>query len=382
MDVIYAINARLGGGGIGNTALNAVLGPERAGRLKRVICSSNAQAAIPPRRIRSLGLLGRAVKRIAHYDKSGRLNDWADPLFDRWARAALEPSAVLHCWNDLSRTLARGNALGTLTVVECSMPHPDALAETLRAEAARWGSLPADLPSPIRLRRYRREFATARFIAVPSEYNRQTHIAQGIPSHRLRVVPYGVDTQKFHPPSELIGRHPFRVLFLGAVSLRKGAQYALEAWRQLGWRDAELWLAGHVAREMKSLLGRWRGLPGVHFVGHQRSVVDLFHQADVFVFPSLGEGSALVIFEAMACGLPVIVTENAGSLARPDQDGYIVPPADAVALADAIERMRAQPQRRCEMGRAARQRIEPYTWQSYGDRLMQTYHELLQGQTA
>ena len=321
MDVIYAINARLGGGGIGSTALNAVLGPERAGCLKRVICSSNAQAAIRPRQVRSLGMLGRVIKRVAFLDKSGRLNDWADPLFDRWASAVLEPSTVLHCWNDLGHTLARGNALGTLSVVECSMPHPDFLTEILHAEAARWGVVPTDLPSPARLRRYRREFATARFITVPSEFNRQTHLAQGIPAHRLRVVPYGTDMQRFHPPSEPIGDHPFRIVFVGTVSLRKGAPYLLEAWQRLGWRDAELWVVGNIAPEMERLIDRWRSLSGIRFIGYHRSIVEIYHQADVFVFPSLGEGSALVTYEAMACGLPVIVTENAGSLARPDEDG-------------------------------------------------------------
>ncbi|HEY4723855.1 MAG TPA: hypothetical protein VII92_18515, partial [Anaerolineae bacterium] len=143
MEAIYVINARLGGGGIGNTAYYAVLGPQRAGCLKRVICSSNRQVVIPPQQLRTLGLVGRAMKRVAFLDKSGRLNDWANVVFDNWSSLVLESCDVLHCWSDLGHTLRRGKGLATTTVVE-AMIHPIALRDILLREAARWGTRTSD----------------------------------------------------------------------------------------------------------------------------------------------------------------------------------------------------------------------------------------------
>ena len=212
---------------------------------------------------------------------------------------------------------------------------------------------------------------------MPSEFNRLTHIAQGVPDRKLRVVPYGVDTQHFHPGRDAPLTHPFRVVFVGNFSIRKGAPYLLEAWKLLGWRDAELWIVGNIAHDMSVLIQRhWLDVPGVRFQGFHLDVLGLYHQSDVFVFPSLGEGSALVTYEAMASGLPVVVTDNAGSLARADIDGEVIAPASSDAIAAALERMRSDPKRRMEMGRNARQRINSYSWHSYGDRLMEVYRQL------
>ena len=376
MDVIYAINARLGGGGIGNTSFQAVQGPERAKCLKRVICSSNAQTDIPRQRVRSLGPIGRLMKRIAVTDASGRLDEWVNVVFDLWSSAVLEPCDVLHCWSDLGRTLARGKRQRAVTVLEC-MIHPTALSDMLFRELGKWGARPIDLPSAQRLQRYLNEIETSDFITVPSEFNRLTHIAQGVPDRKLRVVPYGVDTQHFHPGRDAPLTHPFRVVFVGNFSIRKGAPYLLEAWKLLGWRDAELWIVGNIAHDMSVLIQRhWLDVPGVRFQGFHPDVLGLYHQSDVFVFPSLGEGSALVTYEAMASGLPVVVTDNAGSLARADIDGEVIAPASSDAIAAALERMRSDPKRRMEMGRNARQRIQSYSWHSYGDRLMEVYRQL------
>ncbi len=377
MQTIYSIHAQLGGGGIGNTSYYAVLGPERAGVLKRVICSSNAQTAIPAPRIRSLGVLGRAMKRIAFADKSGKLDDWADRVFDLWSSVVLENCDVLHCWSDLSRTLARGKERKAVTILEC-MVHPVELSNVLQRESVKWEVTPADIPSAARLQRSVREIQLADFLAVPSEYVRQTHIAQGVSARKIHMVPYGVDIQRFQPSDQPAAAHPFRAVFVGNFSVRKGAPYLLEAWRQLGWQDAELWIVGNIAPEMTPLLKRWQNLSGLHLQGFHANIVDLYHRSDVFVFPSLGEGSALVTYEAMASGLPVIVTNNAGSLARADMDGYLIEPASVEGLANALERMRtAGPQQRQEMGRQARQCIEPYTWTSYGDRLLGVYQQVL-----
>ena len=92
--------------------------------------------------------------------------------------------------------------------------------------------------------------------------------------------------------------------------------------------------------------------------------------ADVFVFPSLFEGSAVVTYEALACGLPCIVTPEAGSVVRDGREGVLVPSADIASLAQAMERVGSDPSLRASMAAAARQRAESYDWSRYHEAIV------------
>ena len=89
--------------------------------------------------------------------------------------------------------------------------------------------------------------------------------------------------------------------------------------------------------------------------------------ADVFVFPSLFEGSAVVTYEAMACGLPCIVTAEAGSVVRHGRDGLIVPARDIEALADAMERLGTDASVRAACAVSARTQAQAHDWLRYHD---------------
>jgi glycosyltransferase involved in cell wall biosynthesis len=105
-----------------------------------------------------------------------------------------------------------------------------------------------------------------------------------------------------------------------------------------------------------------------------------FAQSDVFVFPSLAEGSALVTYEAMAAGLPVITTPNSGSVVRDGIDGFVVPPRDVEALAERILLLYRGSETRRQMGARGRALVaERYTWRHYRARLCGIYEALLAG---
>jgi glycosyltransferase involved in cell wall biosynthesis len=83
-----------------------------------------------------------------------------------------------------------------------------------------------------------------------------------------------------------------------------------------------------------------------------------------------------VTYEAMAAGLPVVTTLNAGSVARDGEDGIIVPIRDTDALCERLERLRGDDVLRMRMGRAARARVSQFTWQIYGARLVEAYQRI------
>ena len=93
-------------------------------------------------------------------------------------------------------------------------------------------------------------------------------------------------------------------------------------------------------------------------------------EADAFVFPSLFEGFALVILEAMAAGLPVITTPNTAGpdLIEDGKEGLIVPAGDANALREAMQSLLHNPERARSMGRAAHEKTKEFTWERYGER--------------
>ena len=105
-------------------------------------------------------------------------------------------------------------------------------------------------------------------------------------------------------------------------------------------------------------------------------VHNLYKRADIFVYPSLHEGSALAIYEALASGLPVITTANAGSVVRDGEEGYIVPIRDLEALMDRILRLHRDREPLDSPGCKARARAECHIWEHYGrrlDRLVQRF---------
>jgi glycosyltransferase involved in cell wall biosynthesis len=189
----------------------------------------------------------------------------------------------------------------------------------------------------------------------------------GLPSERAAVVPYGVNPELFSVRNEPVRG---RILFAGTADLRKGIHYFAAAAEKLLVRRVrcEFRVAGNVERSVANqeqcrhlkFLGR---VPRVKITGE-------FAVADVLVLPSLAEGSAETTYEALACGVPVVTTPEAGSVVRDGIDGRIVPSRDPEALANAIAEIVEDRQKRERMSRAARDRAHDYTWERYGERLL------------
>ncbi|MFP4331384.1 MAG: glycosyltransferase family 4 protein [Spirochaetaceae bacterium] len=199
----------------------------------------------------------------------------------------------------------------------------------------------------------------------------------GISEERVFLVPFGVDTELFQParePRAPLGEPRFSVAFSGAVDRRKGIPELIEAWRQLALPDGELHLYGRVYPEVHHALRGARRLK-VRLRGF-RDLPRELPQHDLFVLPSHKEGSAKAVYEALASGLPVVTTPEAGSVVRDGIEGRIVPAGDASALAEAIHHYYRNPQQRRQAAAAARSRALSYTWDRYASRVAQVYQQI------
>ena len=216
---------------------------------------------------------------------------------------------------------------------------------------------------------------------VASTYTARTLSDNGIPNEKIHVVPYGVDTSAFskriHAPNS---DQPFRVLFIGSLIQRKGLSYLLDAVRQLKSRNVKVMLCGRGVVDSE-LIQTYSDLDIEVKIGLPRDeLVRLVHTCDVFVLPSLIEGFAHVIVEAMACGLPVITTENTcgPDVLTEGQDGFIVPIRDARAIAEKLEWGISHRDELAAMGERAADTAALFTWERFRQGIRQAYAQMFE----
>jgi glycosyltransferase involved in cell wall biosynthesis len=212
------------------------------------------------------------------------------------------------------------------------------------------------------------------FLMCPSDTVRDDLVAHwGVSAERTKVVPYGM-----HPRWLEIKPRPIagRVLFVGTADLRKGIHYLAMAAERLSaeGRKYEFRVAGHASPEVTGQ-SVCRHLTFLGRVPRDR-ITEEFQQADVFVLPSLAEGSAGATYEALASGVPVVTTRSSGSVVRDGVEGRIVAERDHVALAEAITQLTDDRPLREQMAAAARERAADYTWERYGERLLAALQDM------
>jgi glycosyltransferase involved in cell wall biosynthesis len=258
---------------------------------------------------------------------------------------------------------------GIATVLQLASAHIATQTALLEDEARRSGVGAPGSHARV-IARTLREYEEADVLAVPSAFVRRTFVEQGVPVSKIKLVPWGV-----HPVTsggaidrERAPDRTPRILFVGAVGVRKGVPYLLEAFGSLQER-AELRLVGPVDARFVRAIG---GLPdGVEAAGVKTgdALAAEFRAADIFVLPSVEDGFGVVTTEALAAGLPAIVSENCGSAdaVRDGVNGFVVPARDASALRDRIERLLADDELRLRMGAAAASSVRGWWWEESGE---------------
>lgn len=277
--------------------------------------------------------------------------------------------AVLH-------SMRKAKQQGAITILDQPIFHYLAIREILAEEYKKFNiELPAFFKKrDVNIRRKEKEIEEADFIFVPTTQIVQDFVQRGIPIEKVKCVQYGFAPERFSPGKKM--DNIFRILFVGIIGVRKGVYYLLEAFKQLNLRNAELILVSPIDEEFKPILNRYEGFfKHIHSLPNAE-VSQLYQSSSVFVFPSLVEGSAYVTYEAMASGLPVIVSENAGSVARDGKDGFVVPIRDIEALKQKILFLYENEDLRHSMGESAAEYVKQFTWANYHKNIQRVYTEI------
>lgn len=357
----------------------------KRGHLNRLIASQPTfmvkKWGIPPSRVRTV-LTGEVIARA--WRKLPVHTDWqpdhmVHEIFDRLAVRHVGAPDVFDGLASFSlHSIRAAKKAGAVTVVSRGSSHIEYQNKILKEEYEEHG-IRRVVHDPANTEKDILEYAEADYISIPSLFAKRTFLEYGIPESKLIHVPYGVDLSSFRQlPKE---DDVFRVIMTGGMTLRKGVHHLLQAFAELNLPKSELMLIGSMNDEMKPFFEKYAG----HFkhMGHipQGDLHRYYSQGSVFAFPSIEDGFGMVIIQAMACGLPVIASENTGGpdIVDDGKEGFIIPIRSVEKLKEKLTYMYEHPEERARMGEAAKARVsQGFTWDDYGDNMVAAYSRILQ----
>jgi glycosyltransferase involved in cell wall biosynthesis len=302
----------------------------------------------------------------------------AGPLLHRGFIASLRGDDIAYLWPSVPVTVYRAlKAHGIMIVAEAINTRMAVSRPILEDAYARLGLPPDHGITDRRIADQAERYALADYIFAPSP-GTAAALADPAMSARILSSSYGAAIPAALPERcRKSAGDPVIFLFVGQQSVRKGLQTVLDAWKSAP-SHARLRIVGGVEPGLARLYRDVLTLPSVTSVGFTRDVAAEYLNADVFLFPSLEEGDALVTYEAAAHALPIVATAVGAGRFGADTGAYVqVPPLDPSALADQITAFAASEDMRRDLGQMARSAVLPYDWTLVGPRTFRTLHDRL-----
>lgn len=291
------------------------------------------------------------------------------------SRVRGEPDALIVHSSFFADALPWTRQMGICSVVDHGSLHESAVRDILQAECDAYGFEPfGNWPHSWLIQRESEEFAQADRVFVCSRLAKRTLVEQGVEAEKVFVNRLGVDLSMF---SAGVKRDDvFRVIYCSGVNPRKGLHYLLKAFEALDLPNAELWVIGVMDPDpafRKHIAPYFENEKIIYKGGFPQSELrGLYAQGSVFVLPSLADGWGMVVLQAMACGLPVIVTDMTGACEAVEDgvNGFVIPSRSVDALREKIEWCYRNKEQLGAMGANAIQTVQSgYSWDDYGQRL-------------
>jgi glycosyltransferase involved in cell wall biosynthesis len=292
----------------------------------------------------------------------------------------------VYCYEDAAyHTFQAAKECGLKCYYELPIAYCDTVQKLLRQEAERlpeWsGTLGAIEDSVEKLSRKAEELRLADLVICPSRF-----VYDSLPES-IRAGKECIVSEFGSPPVKDAERKasakadlPLRVLFAGAMTQRKGLADLFAAMKRLEGSDIELVVMGSPIEKIDFYRSQFPSFihepPRPH-----KEVLTLMKSCDLLVLPSIVEGRALVQQEAMMCGLPIIVTRNAGGedLVEEGKTGFLVPIRSPEAIAEKISWIASNRDCLSELSSAARQKAAEVTWENYCRKILDAITRLSSG---
>lgn len=330
-----------------------------------------------------LSIISRRTRTILGSTLQSRFIRYIHDAFSRRLAAYVPPDTdvFIGLSSFCLEAIERAKQLGITAIVDHGSLHLRTEYRLLSEEAEFVGLPPPD-PATFQwaIDKENAEFQAGDRVLVLSKAAKRTLVAEGVAEHKVLVNSCGVNLAQFswRPKQDAV----FRIVQCGGLNRRKGVHYLLRAFRELQLPGAELWFVGDDPRqsELAPVIKRL-ATENVRFIGrvHQSDLAAVYNQASVFVLASIADGFGMVVPQAMACGLPVIVTENVGAadIVTDGIDGFVIPIRDVDSLKEKLLLLYREAGLRSEMGAAAAAKARTaLSWDGYGDRLASALREV------
>jgi glycosyltransferase involved in cell wall biosynthesis len=209
-----------------------------------------------------------------------------------------------------------------------------------------------------------KELSLSDYIICLSTFARDSLINNGLPAEKIFIANLGFDPSKFIPKKEYSVSEKLKLVYAGTLTKRKGLDLLIDAMDELS-SIAELILIGPMGDAGTLITLNTHKFTWFPYL-EQEEMNKIFNSSDVFVFPSYLDSWAMVVIEAMACGLPVIISNQTGSKdAVTTENGFIVPAGNKIAFINKVKYFYENRQELSAMGKKSRNIAEKYDWDQY-----------------
>lgn len=286
----------------------------------------------------------------------------------------LQPDLIVGYEKSCLKTFSVAKSLGIKTILDLSQLHPNYILQ-LRNKYKFIQKVTGSNKLFKKIAAHKiKEYDLADQIFCLSAFAAETLIQNQIPSDKIKVVNLGYNPQVFQPKLPIQQNTPLNVVFLGTIMYRKGIQDVLEVIKQSNSSNIQLTVIGprgDASTLFEQHIDRLK-IDYYPFLSHQEMVKILQHQ-DIMILPSYLDSWAVVVPEAMACGVPCIVSTATGAceMITNDIDGWIIEPGDIAAMKQILLAALENPDQLLQVKQAAVKKAAAYTWSRYNAQIQQ-----------
>ncbi|WP_417535533.1 glycosyltransferase family 4 protein [Methylophaga sp.] len=317
-------------------------------------------------------LLLRLLSKFVSIDRIRRFTEWR---FRRYARkfdvVLLWPGCSLDTFKYLK-------SLGKIIVLESINCHQKFAEKLLSEEESRLGIGKTHLIDAASIADENEKLAIADYVFSPSPQVTESLVVSGVSKDKILPTSYGLSQKQILPVISDTNEKPV-FLFVGSVIVRKGIHLLLEYWHDANI-DGKLIIVGKVDPSVQSLIEQYSSEDNIEFIPFTTDIEALYQLSDVFILPSIEEGSPLVTYLALGAGLPCMVTPMGGDgVIRDGVDGFIIDPHDRSKWIASLQRIARDKSLRVKLSQNAYQRADYFIWSNVAKRRSNSLLEKLIG---
>ncbi len=289
---------------------------------------------------------------------------------------------ILVGWSGFSKeSFLKAKNYNCLKILERGSSHIKFQESLLKDEYLKIGIKPK-IPSKKMIDKEMQEYDLADYIFVPSQFVKDSFLKYGIDEKKIVKIPYGVDLKEFEKfNNSKKTKEKFKIISVGTVCIRKGSHHLIKAFDEISLPNSELIFVGPIDKEMNFIIEKFSKKKNIIFFGKkdQDKLKYYYNESDLFILNSIEDGFGMVISQAMACGLPVISTDNTGGSEIIDNNinGYIIPVGNNEILKEKIKELYLNKKKLKIMGlNAYKKSLTSLSWENYGNKIFDAYESL------